>query len=54
MQGHQPMVKFEKRNQRDDESINKFWVDLELLRKRINPDERVPVGNLALDGVKSN
>ena len=41
LQGHQAMVKFEKRRQRDDESIDKFLNDLELLRKRINPDERI-------------
>ena len=38
VQGHQAMVKFEKRRQRDDESIDKFLDDLELLRRRSNPD----------------
>ena len=33
VQGHQAMVKFEKRRQRDDESIDKFLDDLELLRR---------------------
>ena len=58
VQGHQAMVKFEKRRQRDDESIDKFLVDLELLRRRSNPDERISEQNLAIaskfmDGVKS-
>ena len=52
------MVKFEKRRQRDDESIDKFLDDLELLRRRSNPDERISERNLAIaskfmDGVKS-
>ena len=59
VQGHQVMVKFEKRRQRDDESIDKFLDDLELLRRRSNPDERRPERNLAIaskfmDGVKSD
>ena len=33
VQGYQAMVKFEKRRQRDDESIDKFLDDLELLRR---------------------
>ena len=41
VQGHQSMVKFEKRRQRDDEAIDKFLDDLELLRRRSNPDERI-------------
>ena len=58
VQGHQAMVKFEKRRQRDDESIDKFLDDLELLRRRSNPDERISERNLAfaskfMDGVKS-
>ena len=57
VQGHQAMVKFEKRLQRDDESIEKFLDDLELLRRRSNPDERISERNLAIaskffDGVK--
>ena len=52
------MVKFEKRRQRDDESIDKFLDDLELLRRRSNPVERISERNLAIasmfmDGVKS-
>ena len=58
VQGHQAMVKFETRRQRDDESIDKFLYDLELLRRRSNPDERVSERNLAIaskfmDGRKS-
>ena len=58
VQGHQAMVKFEKRRQRDDESIDKFLDDLELLRRRSNPDEKISERNLAIaskfmDGVKS-
>ena len=57
--GHQAMVKFEKRRQRDEESIDKFLDDLELLRKRSNPDEKISERNLAIaskfmDGVKSD
>ena len=59
VQGHQAMVKFEKRRQRDDESIDKFLDDLELLRRRSNPDERISERNLAIasnfmDGVKND
>ena len=56
---HQAMVKFEKRCHRDDESMDKFLDDLELLRRRRNPDERISERNLAIaskfmDGVKSD
>ena len=59
VQRHQAMVKFEKRRQSDDESIDKFSDDLELLRRRSNPDERMSERNLAIaskfmDGVKSD
>ena len=58
VQGHQVRVKFEKRCQRDDESRDNFLDDLELLRRRSNPDERISEQNLAIaskfmDGVKS-
>ena len=58
VQGHQAMVKFEKRRQRDDKSIDKFLNDLELLRRRSNPDEKISERNLAIaskfmDGVRS-
>ena len=59
LQGHQAMVKFEKRRQKDDEAIDTFLNDLELLRKRINPDERITERNLAItskfmNGVKGD
>ena len=59
VQGHQAMVKFEKRRQRDDKSIVKFLDDLDLLRRRNKPDERISERNLAIaskfmDGVKSD
>ena len=58
VEGHQAMVKFEKRRQRHDESIDKSMDDLELLRRRSNPDEKISERNLAIaskfrDGVKS-
>ena len=59
VQGHQAMVKFEKRRQRDDESIDKFLDNIELLRRRSNPDENISEGSLAIaskfiDGVQSD
>ena len=59
VQGHQAMLKFEKRRQRDDEVKNKFLDDLELLRRRSNPDERIFELNLTIaskfmDGVKND
>ena len=56
---HQAMVKFEKRRQRDHESIDKLMDDLELLRRRSNPDERKSERNLAIgskfmDEIKSD
>ena len=41
VQGHRAMVKFEKRRQRDDESMDKFLDDLELFRRRSNPHEKI-------------
>ena len=59
VQGHQAMVNFEKRRQRDDESTDMFLDDLELLRRRSNHDERTSERSLAIaskfmDGVKSD
>ena len=53
------MVKFKTRRQRDDESIDKILDDLELFRRRSNPDEKMSERNLAIaskfiDGVKSD
>ena len=39
VQGHQAMMRFEKRRQREDETIDKFLDDLEMLRGRSQPDE---------------
>ena len=59
MKGHQAMMRFEKRNQRDDESIDRFLDDLESLRRRSNPEESTNRRNFSIaskfiDGVKSN
>ena len=58
VQGHQAMMRFEKRRQREDEMIDKFLDDLEMLRRRSQPDESNRRMNLAvaskfIDGVKS-
>ena len=37
VQGHQAMMRFEKRRQREDETIDKFLDDLEMLRRRSQP-----------------
>ena len=39
VQGHQAMMRFEKRRQREDETIGKFLDNLEMLRRRSQPDE---------------
>ena len=59
MQGHQAMMRFEKRRQREDETIDKFLDDLEKLRRRSQPDESNRRMNLAvaskfIDGVKND
>ena len=59
VQGRQAMGKFEKRQQRDEESMDKFLDDLDLLRRRSNPDERISERHLAIaskfmDGVTSD
>ena len=59
VEGHQAMMRFEKRRQRNDESIDRFLHEFELLRKRNYPDERISERNLAIaskfmDGVKSD
>ena len=58
MQGHQAMMRFVKRRQREDETIDKFLDDLEMLRRRSQPDESNRRMNLAvaskfIDGVKN-
>ena len=59
MKGHQAMMRFEKRRQRDDESIDRFLDDLESLRRRSHPEESTNRRNFSIaskfiDGVKSD
>ena len=59
MQGHQAMIRFEKRRQREDETIDKFLDNLEMLRRRSQPGESNRGMNLAvdskfIDGVKKD
>ena len=59
VQWHQAMMHFEKRRQRDDETIDKFLDDLEMLKRRSQPDESNRRMNLAvaskfIDGVKND
>ena len=59
VQRHQAMMRFEKRRQREDETIDKFLNDLEMLRRRSQPDESNKRMNLAvaskfIDGVKND
>ena len=59
VQGHQAMMRFEKRRQREDETIDKFLDDLEIIRRRSQPDESNRRMNLAvaskyIDGVKND
>ena len=53
------MMRFEKRRQREDEMIDKFLDNLEMLRRRSQPDESNTRMNLAvasklIDGVKND
>ena len=53
------MMRFEKRRQREDETIDKFLDDLEMLRRRSQPDESNRRMNLAvaskfIDSVKND
>ena len=59
VQGHQAMMRFEKRRQLEDEAIDKFLYDLEMLRRRSQLDESNRRMNLAvaskfIDGVKND
>ena len=59
MKGHQAMMRFEKRRQRDDESIDRFLDDLESLRRRSDPEESTnrrnfSIASMFIDGVKSD
>ena len=59
VQGHQAMMRFEKRRQREDETMHKFLDNLEMLRRRNQADESNRRTNLAVaskfnDGVKND
>ena len=59
MKSHQAMMRFEKRRQRDDESIDRFLDDLESLRRRSDPEEspnrrNFSIASKFIDGVKSD
>ena len=59
MKDHQAMMRFEKRRQRDDESIDRFLDDLESSRRRSDPEESTNRRNFSIaskfiDGVKSD
>ena len=48
MKSHQAMMRFEKRRQRDDESIDWFLNDLESLRRRSDPEESTNRRNFSI------
>ena len=59
MKGHQAMMRFEKRRQREDESIDRFLDDLESLRRRSYPEESTnrinfSIASKFIDGVRSD
>ena len=59
MKGHQTMTRFEKRTQRDHESIDRFLNDLESLRQRSDSEESTNRRNFSIvskfiDGVRSD
>ena len=59
VQGHQAMMRFEKRRLREDETIDKFLDDLEMLRRRSQPDEsnrrmNFAVASKFIDDVKND
>ena len=59
VQGHQAMIRFEKRMQQEVETIDKFLVDMEMLRRRSQPDEsnmrmNVAVASKFIDGAKND
>ena len=59
VQRHQAMMRFKKRRQREDKTIDKFLDNLEMLRRRSQPDESNRSMNLAvaskfIDGVKND
>ena len=53
------MMRFKKRRQREDETIDKFLDDLDMLRRRSEPDEskrrmNLTVASKFIDGVKND
>ena len=58
VQGYQAIVKLEKRGQRDEESIDKFLLDLELLRRKATltriSERNLAVASKLMDAVKSD
>ena len=59
VQRHQAMMRFDKRRQQEDETIDKFLDNLEMLRRRSQPDQSNRRMNLAvaskfIDGVKKD
>ena len=59
VQGHQAIMRFEKRREREDETIDKFLDDLEMLRRLSQPDEsnrrmNMAVASKFIDGVKND
>ena len=59
VQGHQAMMRFEKRRAREEETIDKFLDDLEMLRMRSQPNEsnsrmNPAVASKLIDGVKND
>ena len=51
MKDHQAMMRFEKRRQRDDESVDRFLDDLESLRRRSDPEESTNRRNFSVQKV---
>ena len=59
MKGHQAIMRFEKRRQRDDESIDRFLDNLESLRRRSDLEESTNRRNFSIaskyiEGVQSD
>ena len=59
VQGHQAVMRFEKRRQRKNETIDKTLENLEMLRRRSQPDEsnrsmKHAVASNFIDGVKND
>ena len=48
MKGHEALMRFEKRRQRDDESIDRFLDDLDRLRRRSDPEELTNERNFSI------